>query len=106
MDFSEVFEFYENELSKRFGNCKYVRCKDTRDILKSIFPNVKYAFVPKRTSDNVKINVVTKTKDMFGLDVSGTNVIIITNEGKCLNLGSSEWGHLIIQDTSKFIVEV
>lgn len=103
MDFSEVFEFYEDEFKKRAGTYKYVRCKEAKSMFKSFFPNVKYVFVRKSSFDNEKSDVVMK----YGIDLCSTNIYIVTNEGKCLSLGSSEWGHLEeVKDTSKFIVEV
>lgn len=98
MEFSEVFEFYENEYTKD----KYVRCNKTKNELKKMFPNIRYVFVMFNNFEKQKTKVVSC--DGF-LDIGSTNIIIVTNEGKCISIGSSEWGHIQEEDPSKFIMK-
>ncbi|ADQ53200.1 hypothetical protein 65p192 [Aeromonas phage 65] len=99
MDFDNVDEFYSQEYQKGIGH--YRKCKDALKNLKDLFPNIKwvYAFTHNYELENPSPTVVDET-----IDICSRDYIIVTEQGKVIALGTSEWGHLEETDADNFEV--
>lgn len=99
IDFDNVDQFYSQEHQKGIGH--YRKCKDAIKNLKDLFPNIKwvYVFTCEYEFENPK-----PTVENGCIDICSRDYIIVTEQGKVIGLGTSEWGHLEETETDNFEV--
>lgn len=100
IDFDKVNEFYEADWC--IGHYKFMKCELALANLKTMFPNIKWVFVQTSISQEGFIAYNPPTVENDCLDMCSRNYIIVTDEGKVIALGTSEWGHLEEAGTDGF----
>ncbi|ATI17331.1 hypothetical protein [Aeromonas phage AS-szw] len=102
IDFDNVSEFYGE--SWHVDSYKYVKCEHALANLKGLFPNIKWVYVLKQIPFDGQEAYNPPTVDGDCLDICACDYVIVTEEGKIISLGTSEWGHLEEMNTDKFEV--
>ncbi|UYD59228.1 hypothetical protein HPMBJEAJ_00113 [Aeromonas phage avDM6] len=100
IDFDNVDEFYSQEYQKGIGH--YRKCKDALKNLKGLFPNIKWVYV---FTHNYELENPDYSTVVNGcIDICSRDYIIVTEQGKVIGLGTSEWGHLEETNADNFEV--